>query len=136
MTELIRNLNKCEAFHLIKYAEEMEQLGIVLHKSYPLDKLNDKLSAISEQLYYEECDNFGISKKAIYLRKQWRKTCREMKRTMKLWIKNHKLYEKEWSKPRQIYISNATGECHNGLYWTIRAIITEPYLGLRWTKER
>ena len=102
MTILIDNLNKCEAFHIIKYAEEMEQLGIILHEGDPLDKLNDKLSAISEQLYYEECDNFGISKRARYLRKCWRKICRKMKRIMKLWIKNHKLNEKEWSKPRQV----------------------------------
>lgn len=79
---------------------------------------------IHEALCHEEAENLGIGKNAQILRKRWRLVRNSIRKDIKLAIKNRILYTKEWSKLRQTYILPATGEVHNGLYWTIRAMLS------------
>ena len=125
----------CQAYHLKKYLAKYHELDINVLNSDTLIRLCQKLYSICDLLDYEEAENGGFSKAAHELRKEWRSICRQIKRHMKSVIKNRKLYNKEWSKPHQVYVSDFSGECHNGLYWTIRAVIHNPRLGFKWTKE-
>lgn len=79
---------------------------------------------IHEELCHEEAENLGVGKNARILRKRWRLVRSSIRKDIKLAIKNKILYAKEWSKPRQAYILLATGEVHNGLCWTIRAMLS------------
>ena len=135
LDEIYYCFKDCQAYHLKKYLAKYHELNIKVFNDDPLIELCRKLHNISDPLDYEEAENGGFSKAAHELRKEWRSICRQIKRHMKAQIKGRKLYNKEWSKPRQVYISDLTGECHNGLYWTIRAIISTPQLGFKWTKE-
>ena len=79
---------------------------------------------IHEELCHEEAENLGLGKNARILRKRWRLICSSIRKDIKLAIKNKIRYAKEWSKLRQTYMLSATGEVHNGLYWTIRAMLS------------
>lgn len=96
----------------------------------------DELCAIDEALNYEEADNLGFGKDARLLRKEWRAKLREAHKHLDRCVRNRILYIKEHHRPHTTYVSNLTGECHNGLYWTIRACITMPkMLRYGFTKE-
>jgi hypothetical protein len=121
--EIRIDFERCEAHHLLPYLYKMKKYGIDICENSQLSKDIDRLCEISEILYYEECDNFGISKEASNLRKEWRKICKIIKKTMKSYIKNHISYEKEWSRPRTEWIIPETGEIHNGFFYLIIYVI-------------
>lgn len=89
---------------------------------------------IHEALCHEEAENLGIGKNARILRKRWRLVRSSIRKDIKLAIKNKIRYAKEWSKLRQTYILPATGEVHNGLWFTIKACISLKLLGVRSVK--
>lgn len=89
---------------------------------------------IHEALCHEEAENLGIGKNARILRKRWRLVRSSIRKDIKLAIKNKIRYAKEWSKPRHTYILPATGEVHNGLWFTIKACISLKLLGVRSVK--
>lgn len=86
---------------------------------------------IHEALCHEEAENLGIGKNARILRKRWRLVRNSIRKDIKLAIKNKINYSKEWRKPRQTYMLSATGEIHNGLWFTIKACISLKLLGVR-----
>ena len=92
------------------------------------------LVSIHERLCHEEAENLGIGKNARILRKRWRLVRRSIRKDIKLAIKNKIRYAKEWSKPRQTYVLSATGEVHNGLWFTIKACISLKFSGVRSVK--
>lgn len=79
---------------------------------------------IHEELCHEEAENLGIGKNARILRKRWRLVRNSIRKDIKLAIKNKIRYAKEWSKLRRVYTLPATGEVHNGLWFTIKAYIS------------
>lgn len=111
---------------LARYLDVIEMLNIKLYRGSELQSIINDLGYIDEALAYEEENCLGLSKTAHYHRKRWRKLIRMAKKHFKSIIKHHLTYEKEWSKPRQVYILNITGECHNGLYWTFREMLLHP----------
>lgn len=111
---------------LARYLDAIETLEIKLYDDSKLCSIIDDLGYIDEALAYEEENCLGLSKTAHYHRKRWRKLIRIAKKHFNSIIKNHLTYEKEWSKPRQVYMLRATGECHNGLYWTLREMLLNP----------
>lgn len=122
---------------LVEYLIVYQDLDIQIFKDDPICSMCDRLSAIDEALSYEEFSNCGFGHDAKVLRKEWRQEYRKIKKHMKQHIKGRKLYNKEWSKPKQVYVSRSTGECHNGIYWTIRACIDRPFIALNgFTKEK
>lgn len=127
MTEIRKRLIHIDAAKLARYCDNCLFLGID-YADEELSQLVNDLEYIDEALFYEESNNLGLSKTAHYHRKRWRKLCRQAEKWFKRRIKNHILYTKEWSKPRQVYISDLTGECHNGLWWTFRACLSTPIL--------
>ena len=94
-----------------------------IHLDTYIDDIVTELYGIDEGLTYEETNHLGLSKTASRLRKRWNKQVRSIKRFFKKAIKNRVNYLKEWSKPRKVYILKATGEIHNGLWYTIKALI-------------
>ena len=111
---------------LSRYLDVIKMLDIRLCKPLELYFIINDLNYIDEVLTYEEDNCLGFSKIAHYHRKRWRKLIRMAKKHFKSIIKHHLTYEKEWSKPRRVYTLNATGECHNGLYWTLREMLLNP----------
>lgn len=99
-------------------------IEVTIHNDF-IDILNE-LYAIDEALNYEEANNLGFGKEAKLFRKEWRVKLRKAHKYLDRCVRNRILGIKEHRKPRTIYISNFTGECHNGLWWTIRACITMP----------
>ena len=126
--ELETTYINCGAPELAKYLTIYHDLDIDIFADDPLVGLANKLKDINEALTYEEAENLGIGKRARILRMMWRDNIRFTKKHMKQRIRNGKLYNKEWSTNKQVYVSNLTGECHNGIYWTIRACIDTPQL--------
>lgn len=122
---------------LVEYLIVYQDLDIEILKCDPICSMCDRLSAIDEALSYEEFSNNGFGNRARMLRKEWKQEYRKIEKHMKRRIKYRKQYNKEWSKPKQVYISRNTGECHNGIYWTIRACIDRPVIALGgFTKEK
>lgn len=99
-------------------------VGVTIHE--PFIAILDRLVAIDEALTYEECDNLSLGKRARQLRREWRATLREAHKHLDICHKNHLNWVKEHRKPRRTYELGATGECHNGLYWTLRELVLHP----------
>ena len=85
-----------------------------------------RLDSIDDSLTYEERCNFGLGPNARRLRKEWRRTLRKAHKFINRSVKHKIAYIKEWSKPRKQYISNGTGEVHNGLWYTLKALVKCP----------
>lgn len=95
------------------------------------------LEQINEELLNEEEENLGFGKTARKLRKRWRTELRKIHKYLDKCYKNHINWLKEHRKPRRTYILKATGEVHNGLYWTLRELILNPkYIKYGFTKEK
>lgn len=105
---------------LWSHLEAIHSYNIELGPCDEFLKLTDRLIAIDEALDYEERVNFGIGPEARKLRKEWRRLVRKGHKMLSRQVKNHINWIKEWSRPRQTYVSRATGEVHNGLYWAIK----------------
>ena len=99
-------------------------VGVTIPESF-IDVLR-QLQSIDEALKYEETENLGFSWSAHDLRKQWRRKLREAHRLLNMYHKNHLNWVKEHNKPHPTYELKATGECHNGLYWTLRELVLHP----------
>lgn len=121
-------LVRCKAEHLTKYLSIYNDLDINIFKNDELVIRILDLEISHELLTVEEDVNMGFGKQAHIYRMMWRDACRGIKRHMKKRIRGEKLYNREWSKKHKVYISNLTGECHNGLWWTIRACIDCPQM--------
>lgn len=91
---------------------------------------------IHEALCHEEAENLGIGKNARILRKRWRLVRNSIRKDIKLAIKNKIRYAKEWSKLRRVYTLPATGEVHNGLWFTIKAYVSLKVLGVHSIKPK
>lgn len=124
--ELWNTLVECQAEHLTKYLSTYNDLDIDIFKNDELVLRILDLKISDELLSVEEEVNMGFGKQAHIYRMMWRDACRDIKKYMKKRIRGAKMYNREWSKKHTVYISNLTGECHNGLYWTIIACITMP----------
>ena len=95
------------------------------------------LERINEELVHEEEENLGFGKTARKLRKRWRTELRKIHKRLDKCRKNRINWLKEHRKPRHTYILKATGEVHNGLYWTLRELILNPkYIKYGFTKEK
>lgn len=130
-------LVRAGAPELVEYLIVYQDLDIEIFKDDPICSMCDRLSAIDEALSYEESANCGFGHRAKMLRKEWRQEYRKIKKHMKRHVRGRIQYNKEWSKPKQVYISRNTGECHNGIYWTIRACINRPFIAFNgFTKEK
>lgn len=95
------------------------------------------LERINEELIHEEEENLGFGKTARKLRKRWRTELRKIHKRLNRCHKNRVNWLKEHAKPRRTYILKASGEVHNGLYWTLRELILNPkYIKYGFTKEK
>ena len=119
-----------KAYHLEKYLHKCDELGCSIYDGDPVLQYIKELDLISSKLDYEEAEHLGFSEYASHLRKEWRAKCRQIKRTLKQYIRNRASYNREWSKPRKRYIFAETGEVHNGLWFTIKAYISLKILGV------
>lgn len=127
--ELCSRFEQSEASNLCKYAMMYKYLDIQIFNDDAVYIMAENLLTIGEALSHEESVNLGLGNDARLLRKMWRRQVRMIKRDMKQTIKARKQYNKEWRNPKRIeYISRNTGECHNGLYWTIRAVLDRPII--------
>lgn len=126
--ELWDTLVRCKAEHLTKYLSTYNDLDINIFKNDELVLLILDLETSHELLTVEEEVNMGFGKQARIYRMMWRDACRGIKKHMKKRIRGAKQFNREWSKKHNVYISNLTGECHNGLWWTIRACIERPQM--------
>lgn len=90
-----------------------------------IDILRD-LVRIDEELSHQEAENLGFGHEARELRKMWRKKLNEAHKWLDRSVKYKIEWIKEHKKPRAAYVINATCELHNGLYWTIKALIEYP----------
>lgn len=126
--ELWDTLVRCKAEHLTEYLRIYDHLDITIFKNDELVLRILDLETSHELLTVEEEVNMGFGKQARVYRMMWRDACRGIKKHMKKRIRGAKLYNREWSKERKVYISNLTGECHSGLWWTIRACIDCPQM--------
>lgn len=112
-----------------------EHSNITIHDDFM--ELLKILFAIDEELSYEEEENLGFGRAARKLRKHWRVELRKAHKYLDKCYKNHINWLKEHGKPRRTYILKATGEVHNGLYWTLRELILNPkYIKYGFTKEK
>lgn len=108
---------------------------ITIHEDF-INRLK-LLEAIDEELIHEEEENLGFGKTARELRKRWRTELRKIHKRLNRYHKNRVNWLKEHGKPRRTYILKATGEVHNGLYWTLRELILNPkYIKYGFTKEK
>jgi len=95
-----------------------------------------ELWEVDEVLTHNEEVDFSLTKNARKWRKKWRKTIKYIRKHIHKSIKGHIVYLKEWSKPKQIYTLNVSGEVHNGLHQTIKELIRHPsYIKYGFTKE-
>lgn len=113
---------------LYNHIELVTQWRIEISIGDDFIELLNELYEIDEALRYEEECNLGFGKKAKILRRRWRHKLREAHKYLDKRVRNRVLWIKEWSKKHKVYISNLTGECHNGLWWTIRACIDCPQM--------
>lgn len=121
---------------LAKHLENVHQWGIEINICGSFANMVYELTRIDEKLTREEAENLGIGPDAKRLRKEWRGIICKCHKYLNKSVKNKILYIKEWSKPRQTYVLNATGEVHNGLRWTFRELITHPtYIKYGFEKE-
>lgn len=121
---------------LYREFEAANSYGVELGSTSYLLELTEELVSIDAALNREEAENLGIGPDARRLRKEWRRTRRKIHKFIKGAIKHKINWIKEKSKPRQEYIINATGEVHNGLYWTLRELILRPsYIKCGFKKE-
>lgn len=136
--------NRDEALHIAKYIDKKLydhiecvtswHVEVTIHDDF-IELLNE-LYAINEALNYEEANNLGFGKEARILRKKWRAKLREAHKYLDKCVHNRILWIKEQRRPHTTYVLGATGECHNGLYWTIRELILNPkYIKYGFTKE-
>ena len=100
--------------------------NVEIHIPKPFIDLLQELEALDEALQYEEAENLGLSQSAGNLRKQWRKKLRKAHKLLNKYHKNRVNWVKEHNKPRPTYELKATGECHIGLYWTLREMLLHP----------
>lgn len=117
------SLQKSQANHLIKYLVRCSLLDCDLDSTDVTKYITD-LYTVSVMLDDEEAENMGLSKTARELRKEWRFNCRQIKRTLKTAYRARLQYTEEWSKPRTKYIFDATGEVHNGFWYTLKACVS------------
>ena len=121
---------------LAKHLEGVHQWGIEIDIDKSFAKMVCELAKIDEELTREEAENLGFGPNSKRLRKEWRQIIRKCHKYLNKSVKNKIRYIKEWSKPRQVYILSMTGECHNGLYWTLRELIIHPtYIKYGFEKE-
>lgn len=134
-TRVLDNLAFCDE-KLYREFQAANSYGVEISSTSYLLELTEELLSIDTALSHEEVVNFGIGPEARHLRKEWRRIHRKIHKFIKASIK-HKINRiKEWSKPHQIYELKATGEVHNGLYWTLRELILHPsYIKYDFTKE-
>lgn len=121
---------------LYREFEAANSYGVEIGSTPYLLELTEKLVSIDNALNREEAENLGIGPEAHRLRKEWCRTRREIHKFIKGAIKYKINWIKEKSKPRQEYVINATGEIHDGLYWTLRELILHPsYIKYGFRKE-
>lgn len=100
--------------------------GVEIGIPEPFIELLRELEDLDVVLQYEEAENLGISRSARDFRKQWRKKLRKAHKLLNLYHKNKVNWIKEHNKPCPMYELKATGECHNGLYWTLKEMLRHP----------
>lgn len=128
--EACDNLAQSIALHLDKklyhHICNITDWHVEVHIPEPFIELLRELEDLDEMLRYEEAESLGVSRLAHDLRKQWRKKLRKAHKLLNLYHKNKVNWVKEHNKPRPTYELNATGECHVGLYWTLREMVLHP----------
>lgn len=111
---------------LYREFEAANSFGVEIGSTCYLLELTEELISIGAALNREEAENLGIGPEARRLRKEWHRTRRKIHKFIKGAIKHKINWIKEKSKPRQEYMLKATGEVHNGLYWTLQELILHP----------
>ena len=111
---------------LYREFEAANSFGVEIGSTCYLLELTEKLVSIGATLNREEAENLGIGPEARRLRKEWHRTRRKIHKFIKGAIKHKIKWIKEKSNPRQEYMLKASGEVHNGLYWTLRELILHP----------
>lgn len=75
---------------------QYQKLGIAIKPSNELYLLAKDLERNDEQLSYEELENLGFGKTARVLRKEYRWTCRKIRKIMRKTIKTKAKSIKRW----------------------------------------
>lgn len=121
----LSNLMICD-FELYNELKDATSYGIEMKVYDDLVQLTEEFLSIHTEIVHETAENLGFGPRAKELRKERKSVRRKICKYIRRSIKNKIAYIKEWSKPRKKFILNASGEVHNGLYWTIRALIERP----------